>query len=165
MRAIFKFRVHATVLTVLMVAGLGQAAEADLVPRDYGYVDIKVGGSKSDADDVRILSDLATYGIANSRDLASLARENLLQRQRLLQLESAVIQLQQTVLRLSSQGGAVPANGHMVNCLLATGFHGGFHGRSDTKIGAIANAIERCEAAGTDKFYCTESNVKCDESK
>ena len=103
-------------------------------------------------------------------ELAFLIRANESLRQRAEALESEVLRLRADVQRLSfnqpdsgqcAQQCAQQRREKEVVCGIKTPFNGTFIARADTKIEALALALQKCEQSGAG--LCSEKNAQCEK--
>jgi hypothetical protein len=141
-------------LTTTIVAG-------QTVWFDSGAVDPDTGRTGSWVTSVRPIP---------GSELAFLIRANESLRQRAEALESEVLRLRSDVQRLTfnqpdsgqcAQQCAQQRREKEVVCGIKTPFNGTFIGRADTKIEALALALQKCEQSGAG--LCPEKNAQCEK--
>jgi len=137
-------------LTTTVVAG-------QTVWFDSGAVDPDTGRTGSWVTSVRPIP---------GSELAFLIRANESLRQRAEALESEVLRLRSDVQRLTfnqpdSNQYAQQRREKQVVCGIKTPFNGTFIARADTKIEALALALQKCEQSGAG--LCPEKNAQCEK--
>ncbi len=136
----------------LMVA-VSAVAEPNKSPSSFIQVTVGIGSEpQNDAE------KLVGNGLSQSR-IDSLLHQNLLLRERLKVLELAVVQLQHIISQ--SRLGRDVSIAHYT-CMLRTSFNGTFKGRGETKVEAIADTLQKCDATGANAIWCDANDVKCE---
>lgn len=164
--------VTSAVLSGLIAVGISSApAVASEKARTQAFVRIEIGQGDEDADNV-------TFQQASplSADAAEVLRyqrdENRKLRKRIRQLERAVNQLQEEFVLLRRHRLDASAKYYKVlarpnprmehTCLLKTALNGTFVARSDSRLQATAEVLQKCEQANA--AFCNRRDVSCEES-
>ncbi len=144
---------------------VAQQAQAQLTTTIVSGQTVWFDSGAVDADTGRTGTWVTSVTPIPGSELAFLIRANESLRHRAEALESEVLRLRSDLQRVSfnqpDSGQCAQRREKEVVCGMKTPFNGTFIGRADTKIEALAQALQRCEQSGAG--LCSEKNAQCEK--